>query len=84
MSGFGALLRRLFGGAKEPGPDDLVLLAEAEGEAVAEMWRGMLEQRGVHCLVKNVSSLAHLRIGAPYEVYVLGRDVEYAREVLGL
>jgi hypothetical protein len=82
---FGWLIRTFLGPPDaEPAPEDLVLLGAPGGEAVAGLWRNLLEQRGIHALVKNVSSLAHLRMGDQFEVYVLYRDLAEARSILGL
>lgn len=69
-----------------PEPDQLVLLAEPDGEAVAGLWEGMLAHNGIGCVVKNVSGIAHLRSNAipMFEVHVLYRDLSRARELLGL
>ena len=69
---------------REPAPDEVVCLAEVEGEGTAEMWCGMLEQRGIHSMAKNVSAIAYMRHGSPWEVHVLYRDLARARELLGL
>ena len=69
-----------------PDPDQLVLLAEPEGEIVAGLWRGILEDKGVRCLVKNVNGIAHLQSNAVpmFEIHVLYKDVERARQLIGL
>ena len=33
---------------REPRPDEIVVLREVDGEGTAELWRGILEQRGIH------------------------------------
>lgn len=69
----------------DPQPDDLVLLGRPSGEPEAELWRNILMQWGVHCLIKNVSALAYMHSGADIlQVWVLQRDEEYARELLSL
>lgn len=50
---------------REPAPDEIVCLAEVDGEETAEMWRGMLKQRGIHSMAKNVSAIAYTRHGSP-------------------
>ncbi len=47
-----------------PAPDQLVLLGEPDGEIVAGFWEGMLKDKGIRCVVKNVNSIAHLRSNA--------------------
>jgi hypothetical protein len=69
----------------DPGPGDLVLLGRPESEAEAELWRNILLQWGVHCLIKNVSALAYMHSGADlWQVWVMGQDEEYARELLSV
>jgi len=65
-------------------PDDLVLLGRPQSEAEAELWRNILSQWGVLCLIKNVSALAYTRVGDMFEVWVRRDDAEYGRELLGL
>ena len=72
--------------AREPRPDEIVLLAEPDGEAVAGLWEGILAHNGIGCVIKNVNGIAHLRSNAiaMFEVHVLYRDLARARELLGL
>ncbi len=69
-----------------PEPGQVVLLGEPDGEAVAGLWQGILEDKGIRCVVKNVNGIAHLRSNAisMFEVHVLYRDLGRARELLGL
>lgn len=76
-----ALSRRLMGVADES-PDDLVILGETDGEPIAELWRNLLEQRGIRALVRNVGP--HVHMATRFRVYVLRRDEPEAREILGL
>jgi hypothetical protein len=76
-----ALAHRLFGTA-EPAPDDLVVLGETDGEPTAELWRNLLEQRGIRALTRNVGP--HVHMATRFRVYVLRRDEDEAREILGL
>jgi hypothetical protein len=62
----------------------LALVGRPQGEAEAELWRDILGQWGVTCLVKNVSALAYTSTGDMFEVWVREEDEEYARELLGL
>ena len=68
--------------------DDLVRIAVAPDELVAHLWKGVLEDSGVKCLLKNTDYLSVMSGGlaAPYsiQVFVLRRDAEKARRVLGL
>jgi hypothetical protein len=69
---------------REPRPEEIVLLAEVDGEGSAELWRGILEQRGIHSMAKNLSAIAYTRHGSPWAVYVQYADLPKARELLGL
>lgn len=66
----------------------MVLLARPGADAVAGMWREMLARKGIHALVKNRDALS-AQYNAPgpwwaYEIHVLNRDLERAREILGI
>ena len=69
---------------REPRPDEIVVLREVDGEGTAELWRGILEQRGIHSMAKNRSAIAYTRHGSPWLVYVQYKDLPEARELLGL
>ena len=69
---------------REPEPDEVVLLAEVDGEGAAELWRGILLQQGIRSMAKNVSAIAYTRHGSPWEVHVQYEDLPRARELLGL
>ncbi len=78
-------LSSLFADAPADSPrDGLVLVGRPQGEAEAELWRNILSQWGVTCLIKNVSALAYIRLGDMFEVWVREEDGEYACELLGL
>ena len=78
-------LRELFLLKKpNPGPDDPVLLGRPDGEGEALLWQNILEQWGIHALVRNVSATAYLRLGDLFEVWVLRRDLEEARQLVGI
>ena len=78
-------LRELFLLKKaDPGPDDPVLLGRPDGEGEALLWKNILEQWGIHALVRNVSATAYLRLGDLFEVWVLQRDLEEARQLVGI
>jgi hypothetical protein len=81
------LVRLLFEDDNEPpGPEELVLLARAEGEAVAGMWREMLRNQGIESMIKNTNPVA-VYVGEYFgrcEIHVLHRDLERARAVLGI
>jgi hypothetical protein len=69
-----------------PDPDQLVLLAEPDGEIVAGLWEGILKDKGIGCVVKNRNAIAYLRSNAipMFELHVLYRDLDRARQLLGL
>jgi hypothetical protein len=77
-----SLWRRIFGEPPPPAADDLVLLGETDGEPIAELWRSLLEQRGIRALARNVGP--HVHMPTRFRVYVLRRDAGEAREILGL
>jgi hypothetical protein len=70
-----------------PSPDELALLARPNGEAEAQLFRDMLEQQGIHSMIKNRDSLSAQvgGMGAPwaYELWVLRKDLARGRETLG-
>jgi hypothetical protein len=72
------------GEPREPRDHEIVLLSEVDGEGTAELWRGMLEQRGIHSIAKNLRAIAYTRHGSPWAVYVQYGDLSKARELLGL
>ena len=66
----------------------LVKLGVARDEVELALWRDVLEQDGVPCVVKNIDTLAtsYYLPPLPYslEVHVLARDESRARWLLGL
>jgi hypothetical protein len=69
-----------------PDPDQLVLLALPDGEALARLWQGLLDNRGIPCVVRDTALYAPgFRIGAPrMEILVRYEHLEAARNVLGI
>jgi len=68
---------------RPPAPDQLVVLGEPAGEALAGFWKETLESEHIESMVRNVSSIAVY--GAPqFEVLVRYRDLERARSLLNL
>ena len=66
--------------------DHLVLLAVAESEVEATIWRDALEQEGVRVFVKTADPLAPIGVPAllaALEVYVNAADEQRARWILG-
>ena len=69
-----------------PGPEEMVRLARPDGQLVAGLWREMLQRQGIESLLKNAQPVS-VYIGeyfGRYEVHVLQRDLERARDILGL
>jgi hypothetical protein len=77
------LWKQVFSDDELSAQDQLVLLGEPPGEAVAGLWRSTLRAEGIHSVVKNVSSLALYGVPA-FEVWVQHKDVGRACELLGL
>ena len=78
-----SLSERLFGvPRRQAGEGDLALLGDPASEAEAELWRNILEQWGVRCLIKNTSATAYLRLGDAYQVWVLHEDLEEASSLI--
>ena len=63
----------------------LVLLASAPNEIEADLWKGILEDNGIHSMIKVPGSLNIYMppMSLKHELYVLEQDVEKAREILG-
>lgn len=65
--------------------DPLVKVASGLSEPEAGMWRELLEDAGIRCLVKNMNYLS-VSYGAAgpndYDMWVKRSDLERAREVL--
>lgn len=80
------LLGILLQSAAPPEPDDLVAVAYPEGEAVGALWAGMLRDRGIHCMLRDVSPLyrGYMNWAAALELRVRYRDLVRAREILGV
>jgi hypothetical protein len=74
----------LLGEDPPPAPDEIVVLTETAGEGVAGLYRGILEQNGIHCIVQNVSGGPYMTIGQSWEVRVQFKDIARATEILGL
>ena len=82
-----------FGGGDDaperlPSPDELVLLAEPNGEAEAQLFHDMLEQEGIRSMIRNTDA-SSARAGGlgpvwAYELLVLRKDLHRGREILGL
>jgi hypothetical protein len=71
--------------------DSLVLVATSPHRPVAEMWAGILEDKGIHSVMKTYPSvgISCEAVASPiqpaivqFEIYVLESDAEPAREIL--
>ena len=85
------LLRRFFRKADEPAADrqdEPVWVATAQTDFEAQLWRDLLAEGGIRCMVRNVDPLAGRGLPMPsaysQQLWVLQSDVERAREILGL
>ena len=94
MSIISDLLHRIGGKRSEPSPtrlpspDALVLVTRPQGEPEAQLQREILEQNGVHAMVKNRDSASAGAGGMgpawAYELWVLRKDLRRARELLDI
>lgn len=67
-------------------PEEPVPLVVVDNEPTAELWRGILEDNGIPCMLRNRAALAYLR-GLPFgrwELLVRHGDLERAKGVLGV
>jgi hypothetical protein len=70
---------------EEKGKEPLIHVATATNEIVANMWKGVLAENGINCLLKSanlVTSVYASPIANQYEVLVLASEAEKAREIL--
>jgi hypothetical protein len=69
-----------------PSPDALTLLTRPNGEPEAVLLRGILEQQGIHSMIRNrdAATAQSGALGPPwaYELWVLRKDLKRAREAL--
>ena len=67
------------------GKEPLVHITTAPNEIVANLWKAVLAENGIHCLLKSINLVASLYtspITLQYEILVLSSDAEKAREIL--
>lgn len=70
---------------KKNDPNSPVQIAVAPNEMVANIWKDVLEENGIHCLLKSINlveSMYTAPITLQYQVMVISLDVEKARELL--
>ncbi len=62
--------------------EPLVKIASAANGALAAMWREVLENNGIACLVRMTGPEAYVTFVSPHEIYARAADAERARELL--
>jgi hypothetical protein len=65
--------------------EPLVNIATAPNEAIASMWAGILEEHGIHCLLKGGDLAAAMYaspLNVPYEISVLASNADRATQIL--
>ena len=61
----------------------LVRIASAPNAAIAEMWKGLLENEGIPALVRMAGPLTgYVTFASPHDLLVLASDAETARQFL--
>ena len=71
-----------------PSPDSLALVTRPQGEPEAQLQREILEDNGIHAMVKNRDSASAGAGGMgpvwAYELWVMRKDLRRARELLDI
>jgi hypothetical protein len=70
---------------KKNDPNSPVQIAVAPNEMLANIWKDALEENGIHCLLKSINLVASMYtapITLQYQVMVMPREAEKAREIL--
>lgn len=64
--------------------ENLVPVAVAPNELIAELWRGLLEEEGITAMLKAMGpgSAYFSNFGNQHTLFVLESDVQRAREIL--
>jgi len=61
----------------------LVRIASAPNAAIAEMWKGLLDNEGIPVLIRMAGPLTgYVPFASPHDLLVLASDAEAARELL--
>lgn len=70
----------------EPKPDDTVVVALPANEGEGAIWKGMLDDKGIECMLRDISPLyrGYLNWAPEMELAVCYRDLARAREILGV
>jgi hypothetical protein len=67
--------------AEKGGP--LVRVASAPNAAIAEMWKGLLDNEGIPALLRMAGPLTgYVTFASPHDLLVLAADAEAARQLL--
>jgi|WetSurMetagenome_2_1015567.scaffolds.fasta_scaffold552647_1 hypothetical protein len=64
---------------------DLAFVARAPNEPIAQMWAGILENEGIHSVIKCQELTAAMYISSsasPCDIFVLPEQSETAKEIL--
>jgi hypothetical protein len=81
-----ALVEQLSVQHKDEKTDEpLVHIATAPNESVASMWSGILEEHGIHCLLKSANLRAAMyafTYNMTCQIHVLASQAERAKEIL--
>jgi hypothetical protein len=70
---------------KKNDPNAPVQVGVAPNEMVANIWKDVLAENGIQCLLKSINLVASMYtapITLQYQVMVMPRDAEKARDVL--
>jgi hypothetical protein len=67
--------------------EPLVCVATAPNEMVAHLWAGILEDNGIHCLIKRGAPLEDFLsiltpVNVPCKIHVLASEANYAGKIL--
>ena len=61
----------------------LVRIASAPNAAIAEMWKGLLDNEGIPALIRMAGPLTgYVTFASPHDLLVLASDAETARQFL--
>ena len=63
----------------------LVQVASAPNYVIASLWASVLEEEGIHCLVRGsdlMAAMYTLPLNATHQLYVLESQAEQAKEIL--
>ena len=66
----------------EKNKDPLVHVATAPNEAVAGMWKDILEEDGIRVLIKGADLYPYVTFNASCQIYVLTSQASEAKQIL--